>query len=350
MDAYAEQLAGYLPVRKLHTSIFRRSADVFGIRPFGVAAAKTVAADLGFLRRICRLAGPTHLPNHHLGRYGLWLSQPYVVTVHDLMRYWDMVHGEAPFISRPNLRDRMLLQMDRRGIERAAAVIAVSEATAQSLVSDLGIHPARVHVVRPGIDHSVFGPSRRRLLDAPYLLFVGLEHPRKNLSLLFEAFAELKRHPDYARWKLVKVGLPGGAEGDFRQEARKLVEALGLGGEVVFTDRVSREDVVAYYSGAECTVMPSRYEGFGFPALEAMACGSPVVVSRHGALPEVVGEAGVVVDRDDPRTFAAAIARVARNRGLREELRRRGMGRARQFSWERCAEETMAVYRKIGFS
>ena len=268
---------------------------------------------------------------------------PYVITVHDLMRYFDRRHG-AGLIHRPNRRDRLMLDLDYAGIRRAAAVITISEHSRRDVIEHLRIEPSNVFVVHNGIDHSVFRPVSRRLFDFPYLLFVGTEQPRKNLGALLEAFALVKRGDgsSFPRLKLVKVGDPGEPGAALRAATLATVRRLRLEDDVVFTGRVPDEDLAACYSGASCLVLPSLYEGFGFPPIEAMACGCPVVVSGAGALREIAGEAALVVDPADPQSLAEAIRRVLNGAG--REMVELGLRHARRYSWERAARETVAVY------
>jgi glycosyltransferase involved in cell wall biosynthesis len=196
----------------------------------------------------------------------------------------------------------------------------------------------------------VFRPVSRRLVDGPYVLYVGSEHPRKNLAVLLEAFAEVKRETGWGDLRLVKVGPAGGGDGGYRELTMATVDRLGLtlGVDVLIVEgRVPVEDLAAYYSGALCLVQPSRYEGFGMTALEAMACGCPTIVSRATSLPEVVGDAALAVPPDDVAGFASAIRSVVSDRTLAKDLAACAVERAARFSWERCAKETRAVYEKV---
>ncbi|GAH85531.1 unnamed protein product, partial [marine sediment metagenome] len=180
-----------------------------------------------------------------------------------------------------------------------------------------------------------------------YILFVGSEHPRKNFAGLLEAFSRLKGEPRFKELKLVKVGKAGGQEADFRGQTMEVVSALGLVGEVIFTDFVPEADLPVYYSGAEVFVLPSVYEGFGFPPLEAMACGCPVVTSNTSSLPEVVGEAGIMVNPLDTDSLAEAMRQVLTDDKLRKEMVRKGLEQANKFSWEKVARETLEVYNQV---
>ncbi|RJQ10585.1 MAG: glycosyltransferase family 1 protein [Dehalococcoidia bacterium] len=344
MDQYASALAERLPeVRQLPTNVYEHSVRRFNQSLVSAGTLRSLYLDVEFVRLLRAQDDAIHFPNHHLARYGRFLKQPYVVTVHDLIRYFDL-QRRTPLIHRPNLRDRLYLGLDYGGIRHASAVIAVSLTTKADLVEHLGVDESSVHVVYEGVDHRQFRPVDARPFEFPYLLFVGSEQPRKNLAALIEAFARLKRsgaHPDL---RLVKVGAPGGRESNFREETQRLVEKYRVSESVILDDRVHPEALPAYYAGAECTVMPSLYEGFGFPVLEAMACGSPVVASSGGSLPEIAGDAAALVSPRDPEAIAVAIGRVITDRAYREGLRVRGVQRAAEFTWERAARETQRVY------
>ena len=344
MDRYSQKLAEHLPVEKLDTDIYQRSAEFKKVTTLSVSSLRGFANDAGFIRQLRKLAAPLfHLPNHHLARYGNLLGADYVVTVHDLIRHFD-AEGTRVFIHAPNRRDRLCLRLDYLGIRKAAAIVSVSDTTRRDLVRFFGIPEQRIFVVHEGVDHALFRPREPQRIGHPYILFVGSEHPRKNLATLLRAFAALKREPRFRDLKLLKVGAPGGREARFREQTLTVVRSLGLEREVVFTERVPDEDLVAFYSGAECLVLPSLYEGFGFPPLEAMATGCPAIVSTAGALPEVTGDAAVKVDPHDDAALARAIAAVLDDEALRRELRARGLEQARRFSWERAARETLRVY------
>lgn len=347
MDRYSLKLARHLRVPKLFTDIYQKVAEMFNVPLVSCRSLYALWQDANFLRRLRRLDDILHFPNHHMGRYGLFLRQPYVITVHDLIRYFDM-KGYGTYIHRPNLRDRIYLNMDYAGIRRAAAIIAISETTKRDIVRHLGYPEERIFVVYHGIDHDLFRPVEERPIEEPYVLFVGSEHPRKNLPALLRAFKLVKDSDSrFRHLKLVKVGAAGGREAPFRQYTLRAMAEIGLDGDVVFAEGVPDHELPAYYSGAEVLVNPSLYEGFGFPPVEAMACGCPVIVSKAGALPEVVGDAGLVVDPNDPLALAEAIRQVLTDSSLRRRLVEAGLRRAAQFTWERCARETEQVYERV---
>ncbi|MCL4535853.1 MAG: glycosyltransferase family 4 protein [Bacteroidetes bacterium] len=259
-----------------------------------------------------------------------------VVTVCDLgYLYYPQAH--------PRLR-RLYLHWGTLCSARAARlVIAISEATKRDLVERYRIPAEKVRVVhlaadpsfRPDIDLAAVQAVRDRYgLAARYFLFVGTLHPRKNLECLLEAMALVTaRHR--APLELVVAGKPGW-QGDALMR-----QASGL--PVRFLGYVPQDDLPLLTAGALALTFPSFYEGFGLPALEAMACGTPVIAADASSLPEVVGDAGLLADPHRPEAWAEAMVCLAEDEGRRAELRRRGLERARQFSWHRCAVETMAV-------
>ena len=346
MDPYARMLSQHLGVPNLSTDIYEK--DDFGAPLFGRLSAQMAWEHARFVLTLRRTQQPLHLPNQHFGRYGLFLSRPYIVTVFDLIRYFDLL-GSEPLISPPNIRDRFYLRLDYAGIRRATAIIAASHTTKRDLVERLHLPKSRVFVTYQGLDHDLFQRVERRIVDGPYILFVGSENPRKNLATLLRAFRVLKNDSRFGALKLVKVGSAGSSEAPFRKSTEATIAELGLEGDVLFTERVRARDLSAYYSGASCLVLPSLYEGFGLPPLEAMACGCPVIVSNAGSLPEVIGDAGFIVNPHDWKALASALERVLVDTSTRLKLIDEGLRHAAEFTWERTVRETLAVYQHLGF-
>ena len=206
----------------------------------------------------------------------------------------------------------------RRSLRRAAAVVAGSEATAREL--EEALPGLGVRVIYPGLDPEFSpGPGAG---GAPYVFHLGSSDPRDNTETVLRAVA-------LARQQVPVRLVVGGAV------PRKALERLGV--EAEYTGRVSDEELVRLYRGAAAYLDASLFEGFGYQALEAMACGAPVVGSSATSIPEVVGDAGLLADPRDPQALAAALARVLQEPGLSGELRRRGVKRAQEFTWERTA-------------
>jgi glycosyltransferase involved in cell wall biosynthesis len=346
LDTYAWNLARHLDVPTVTVDMTRLTSDNFNVPFASRDGLRLAAADAALTARLARLAGPLHLPNQHLGRYALLLRQPFVITVHDLIRYRDARHG-AGLIHRPSRWDSFNVRLDAVGIRRADAVITVSDAARREVIGELGLDAQRVFVVHEAVDHDLFRPVTPAELGFPYVLFVGSEHPRKNLDGVLRALALVRRDPRLRDVRLVKVGSAGGGEARFRARTTQALRELGLEDAVVFLEVVADEELVAYYSGAACTVLPSYYEGFGFPPLEAMACGCPAIVSSAGALPEIAGDAAVVVPPDDVHALAAAMKLLLTDSATRSDLRARGLARAAEFTWADAARETARVYDRL---
>jgi glycosyltransferase involved in cell wall biosynthesis len=189
-------------------------------------------------------------------------------------------------------------------------------------------------------DHELLAAVRaRHRLPERFILTVATLEPRKNLPFLIEAYRRFRRLTG-TKLGLVIVGRAG-------WKLESLQPALRESGqEIVLTGFVPQRDLVALYNLAEVFVLPSLYEGFGLPPLEAMACGCPVIVSNRGSLPEVVADAGLLIDPENPDSLVRAIGRVEANQSLRDELARRGLKRAKQFSWKTSAVKTEEVYQQ----
>jgi glycosyltransferase involved in cell wall biosynthesis len=343
MDRYGAALAARLPVPDVAVDLSATNAGAWGPDVGLGGALRRLGGDARLLRALRATRGVPHLASHHLARYAVGLGRPYVATAHDVIRLLDARDG-AGHISRPTRRDRIGIALDYEGIRRASAVVTPSVATRDALVERLRIDPARITVVPLGVDHARFRPVAARVVAGPYVLFVGSEHPRKQLPVLLRAFAGLKATGAFPRLRLVKVGAPGADDAPFRAPVAAAVRALALERDVVFAGEVPDDDLPAYYCGALCLAFASAAEGFGLPLLEAMACGCPIVASTAGALPEVAGGAAVTVPAGDAARLEGALAVLAGDPAARARLRSRGLARARAFSWERTARETLAVY------
>jgi alpha-1,3-rhamnosyl/mannosyltransferase len=269
----------------------------------------------------------------------LWPPCPVVNTIHDLI---PMRYGRW--------RDRVLFGLACRiHARRAAATLTDSEFSRTCLTRDLGISPGKIHLVplaagpqfRPVDGKNRQAVLSRYCLDPGYILTVTNFHPHKNLRRLLEAYRQLPvslrgDHP------LVVVGDGGGRPG---LEGSR--DALGLPAEIRFLGSVPDDDLPALYAGAAVFVFPSLEEGFGLPALEAMACGTPVVCGEAGALPEVVGNAALLVNPRDVAAITGGIARVLADADLRAELRSRGLARAARFTPDRMLGAVLAALQSV---
>ncbi|MCL6647698.1 MAG: glycosyltransferase family 4 protein [Chloroflexi bacterium] len=260
---------------------------------------------------------------------------PVVLTVHDLIGA--LFPQNLPPISRLYWARWLPLS-----VRFADAIIAISETTRRDL--ERLVQPrAPITVIYRSVDPRYAPPPpahcagvrARYQLAEPYLLYVGTLEPRKGVDTLIAALALLEGRPLVAL-----VGAPGWASERLQQQ----VVHAGLAGRVRFLHYVPADDLPALYGAALGFVLPSRYEGFGLPVLEAMACGAPVVTTTAGALPEVAGEAALLVPPDDPPALAAALARLWDDPELRQRLIAAGQARAQHFTSEREARQTLAVY------
>ena len=346
LDIYSQKLSEHLNVPAIWSDVYQRFIKCHNVPWWSPETARIIWHDWRFARRLNRLGDIIHFPNQHFGHYSSLLKVPFIITVHDLIRYFDL-SGNTVLIHSPNSRDRFYFNLDYKGLKKAARIIAISQSTKNDLVHYLNIPPERISIVYPGVDHEVFHPVPQRLYDNPYVLFVSSEHPRKNLSQVLKAFSLLKKDQRFKDLKLVKVGVPGGEEADYREKTMKIVENLGLTREVIFTEIVPESDLPAYYSGAAVFVLPCLYEGFGLTPLEAMACGCPVIISNTSSLPEVVDGAGIMVDPYDTEGLAKAMRQVLTDNTLRDEMIRKGPEWAKKFSWEKTAEQTQEVYNEV---
>ena len=273
-----------------------------------------------------------------------------VVTVHDIIHY---VHrGDRELSTYQHIFHRMADALGLRALRKASAIIAISQHTKAALVEHLGCAPAKIHVVHRSVNLDRFRPLRveddfwvRHGLDpdARYVLHLSSEEPRKNVETLLRAFASVAS--ERADVRLLKIGRS--QYPDCRLRLLQLVNELGLGERVTFIDYVTDEDLPRFYSVADVFVLPSLYEGFGLPVLEAMACGCPTVCSSRAPLPEVVGDAGKLCDPECVEELAEAISRVCADSVLREAMSARGIQRARMFSSESEAQRTSELYEVV---
>lgn len=268
---------------------------------------------------------------------------PSIVTVYDLSFFL------YPEYLRPF--HRVYLQIGSRlSARRARRVIAISESTKRDAVRLLHLDPNRVDVAPPGVDPVFFQAIDPKTLEAfrreknlpdHFVLFLGTREPRKNIPALLRAFGQAQK----------QAGLPhhlvlAGGRGWMDQEIPRALESAGLTGKVILPDFVPHEELPYWYRAADAFVYPSQYEGFGMPALEALASGTAVITSNVSSLPEAVGDAALLVDPKSPSEIANALIRILTDDALRDELRTRGERHARQFTWARTAQVTARSYRR----
>jgi len=296
-----------------------------------------------FLRRLS--PDLVHIP---LNRVPLLMIRPYVVTIHDMANLF-FEEDISPF--HMHLRRYRF----RRGLLRAKRVIAVSEATRRDVETHLGVPPASIRTVYNAPDPAFVAhggadrQEQRRIMeryqiDYPFLLYAGNIRRHKNVPRLVEAFAvvrgQLAAHPVYKDLRLVIIGdvisqFPAVRQTVIKSRVEQVVRFLGF---------VPSDTLRCFYESAAAFVFPSRYEGFGLPPLEAMACGTPVVTSNVSSLPEVAGDAAVLVNPENVFDIARGIKEALLDETLRAELIRRGRAQAAKFSWEKSARQVLEIY------
>jgi glycosyltransferase involved in cell wall biosynthesis len=277
-----------------------------------------------------------------------------VVTIHDT------IAEHFPRLIFPNRRSEWLWRIKVRwAIAQADLIIAVSETAKRDVMEQFGLPDTMVKVVTDAVSPTFrpleAGAQRQQVLERHglrpqdrLLLYVGGISPHKNLETLVDAYALLAAEGIGPDVKLVLVG-------DFERDVfyssfpaiRQKLQQLSLSDRVVFTGYVPDAELVEFYNAAELFVLPSFDEGFGLPAVEAMACGVPVVASRAGALPEVVGEAGLFVDPHSAAELKGCISRLLQDGALRQDLGRRGLQQAARYSWQRSAEAVLAAFEEL---
>ena len=301
-----------------------------------------------FLRRL--KADLVHIP---LNRVPLLMVRPYVVTIHDMV---NLYYDEQPLSTAHMYLRRFRF---RRGLTRASRVIAVSDATRRDVENLLGVPSARIARVYNAPDPGFLGrdpqageAERRRIMeryqiDRPFLLYAGAIRHHKNIPRLVEAFAVLREqlaaHSVYNDLRLVIIGdtisqYPAVRQAVLRSKVEHAVRFLGF---------VPFDTLRCFYEAAAAFVFPSRHEGFGLPPLEAMACGTPVVTSNVSSLPEVTGDAAMLINPGNVFDIARGISDVLTDEPLRAELIRRGRAQAARFSWERSAREVLDIYQQV---
>jgi len=278
-----------------------------------------------------------------MGHYGPRFSKvPYIVTIFDL----SYLHFPEMF-KKGDLYQ--LTNWSKYSIQKADHVIAISKSTKDDIVKSYDIEPSKINVTYMGFDDKRFKPQTKIRTDpirkkfkikGGYIIFVGTLQPRKNIERLIEAFSIIK--PTFNDVSLVIVGRKGWLYESILNKSK----ILKVDKNVIFTDFVTKDELPRLISSAKAFALPSLWEGFGIPVIEAQACGVPVVVSNTSSLPEIVGDSGILVDPNSVGSIANGIEK-SLNPATRSILVKKGYRNIRRFSWKKCANETLAILEKV---
>ena len=253
-----------------------------------------------------------------------------------------------------NIIQNIFLKKSIKGMEKADKVISISDYTKRDLVKYSNINPEKIKTIYLGVNESFkkIGNNEVELfkekysLEEPFILYVGSEQPRKNFNVLIKSFYKLNKIEGFENFKLIKVGRPQTSLGE-RENLNKMINNLGLQKKIKFIDYVDESNLPLVYNAADLFVFPSLYEGFGLSPLESMACGTPVIASNRSSIPEVVGDAGILVDPLDIDELTEKMVDVLNNEDIKKDLSKKGLERSENFTWEKCAEQTLKVYNDV---
>jgi glycosyltransferase involved in cell wall biosynthesis len=316
-----------------------------------VRAGKAYERFWGFPQRVARqTADLFHIIDHSEAHIVRWLrktGKPVVVTCHDLINYYYQQNLQGS-VQVPLLSNGLWVN-SVRAMQQADRVIAVSSATAQDMTRLLQIPPEKIEVIPNGVD-AAFRPllptqvSTIRQFhhltdDAFCILNVGSNHPRKNITAILKVIAILKqKNIPIQFWKV-------GA--NFTAAEQQLIQAEGITSLVRYLGNPDQSGLIELYNAADLLLAPSFHEGFGLTLLEAMACGTPVMTSNVSAMPEVVGEAGILVNPHQPEVMAETVAALIRDPQRQRELRQQGLARIQAFTWENNARKVAEIYQRL---
>ncbi len=280
--------------------------------------------------------------------HSLAYVSPFLNRTRSIVTLYDLSFYLYPQYFRPF--HRHYLQLGTRvSARRAKRLLTISESTKRDAIRLLNVDANKIDVAYPGVDtefFQTFPPAtletfrREKQLPEHFVLFIGTREPRKNIPTLIRGFALAKRQQNFPHHLVL-----AGGRGWMDQEIPRAIAETGLGNEVIFPGFVPHHELPLWYRAAAAFAYPSQYEGFGMPALEALASGTPVITSNVSSLPEAVGDAALLIDPQSPEQIADALIRVLSDDALRNEMETRGLEHARQFTWTRAAQVTAQSYR-----
>ncbi len=299
-----------------------------------------VKSILGVPYRFCEKnnCSLTHFTNQELISPLLAKKTKFIVTVHDLTVKKMQIFDKSP--SRYKKLAKRLYDYKLSCLRKAAGIIAVSNNTKQDIINEFRISEEKIKVIYEAADES-FKKIQGNAREKNTLIYVGNEMPHKNLETLFRAIAIAKR--TIPSIKLIKIGNSGWKCA--REKLINLANDLNILDSIEFKENVS--NLCKEYNSATALILPSLYEGFGLPILEAMACGCPIICSNASSMPEIAGDAAEYFNPSDENEMAQKIIKILQNSKLRNKLAKKGFERNKKFSWDKCAKETAEFYKKI---
>ena len=331
--------------------------DVFATEPLAPERLKDVtvrATRLPVHKPLARIFWeqtffPLSLRNSYALLHSLAYVSPFLNRTRSIVTLYDLSFYLYPQYFRP--MQRLYLQIGTRAsVRRAAQIITISESSKRDTVRLLQKNPEQIQVVPPGVEPEFFRAAhadeieqfrRTKHLPEQFVLFLGTREPRKNLDTLIRAFVQAKRRANFPHYLVI-----AGGRGWLDQEIERTINELQVSDQILFPGFVPHDELPLWFRAADLFVYPSQYEGFGMPALEALACGTPVITSNVSSLPEAVGDAARLVNPRATEELADAIFEMLIDDALRHEYARRGPEHARAFTWTRAAQQTADTYRR----
>ena len=331
--------------------------DVFATEPLAPERLKDVtvrATRLPVHKPLARIFWeqtffPLSLRNSYALLHSLAYVSPFLNRTRSIVTLYDLSFYLYPQYFRP--MQRLYLQIGTRAsVRRAAQIITISESSKRDTVRLLQKNPEQIQVVPPGVEPEFFRAvnadeieqfRRTKHLPEQFVLFLGTREPRKNLDTLIRAFVQAKRRANFPHYLVI-----AGGRGWLDQEIERTINELQVADQILFPGFVPHDELPLWFRAADLFVYPSQYEGFGMPALEALACGTPVITSNVSSLPEAVGDAARLVNPRATEELADAIFEMLTDDALRHEYARRGPEHARAFTWTRAAQQTADTYRR----
>jgi glycosyltransferase involved in cell wall biosynthesis len=301
---------------------------------YSVRELRSVAVDANRLK-----ADVFHAP-HYTTPYGL--SMPCVTTIHDILH----VRGKKYFSPMKRLYARTIIG---HACNASAAILVDSEFTKRELVDAFPNSNDRIHVIHLGVSPNYFKKypltaitdfRNKYGLVKPTILYTGSLKPHKNVGVLISAYAHMKHRTDF------QLAFSGERITEHRELWNSIIE-MRLAGDIVEIGQISRQELALAYQAASVVVLPSRYEGFGFSILEAMASRTPTIGATAGSIPEVMGDGGILFDPSSEEDLTDALEKVLEDTKLQKQLVERGLNNVARFSWEKCAEQTFQIYKDL---